>query len=192
MYIEEDSSCSSPEYINEEILKKRIKYISKPKVDFVLENTSNIEMWLDIGCGGGEILVYLRELGIKGYGIESDPKEIKFLEKHEINFMNAYIDFNKENIQVDNALKKADVISMINVLEHIVYSKNFIEYIIKQMKKGAYLVIEVPRHPSVASFMNLTNNNNVYRHVESPNHLQIFSDKSLKYILDDSCDIISI
>lgn len=52
------------------------------------------------------------------------------------------------------------------------------------------LTFEVPRHPSLASFANLTCDHAVYRHIVSPVHLQIFSEKSLDNLLGNKFNII--
>lgn len=141
--------------------------------------------------GGGEILRYLKDnTDIKGVGIESDPKECSFMKKMNLKVYETFVDINRDEKKITNLIEHSEIVSLFNVLEHIVNPKEFVEYIAKYMKKDAYIVIEVPRHPSLASFANLTCPNKVYRHIESPQHLQVFSDDAIKYILKESFEII--
>lgn len=187
-----DESTNSFEYIDESIYKKRVDMISGPKVEFVLEMAENtINQWLDIGAGGGEILTYLKEkTNIEGVGIESDPTECTFIKKKKLKVYESFVDINKEDKEIANLIGHSEIVSLFNVLEHINNPKKFIDYIAQYMQKESYIVIEVPRHPSLASFANLTCPNKVYRHIESPQHLQVFSDESIEYILSDSFKVI--
>jgi hypothetical protein len=47
------------------------------------------------------------------------------------------------------------------------------------MSLGAYLVIEVPRLDSLSTIVQGAYPKNIYRHIFSPEHLNIFSDKSM-------------
>lgn len=181
-------------YINDAVFEQRVNMISAPKVHFVLDICEGskipVSQWLDIGCGGGEILRYLQTTNIRAVGIESDKNEVDFATKKGLNVINHYIDINTNNTKINKLIQESDVISMLNVIEHIADPVSFVRYIFQNMKPGAIFTFEVPRHPSMASFANLTCAHAVYRHMVSPIHLQIFSDNSLKYLLDDECKMI--
>ena len=76
------------------------------------------------------------------------------------------------------------LISLINVLEHIKNPIGLVNDLYDRMHRGAMMVFEVPRHPSVASLANLTHHSIIYRHITPPVHLQIFSDKAINMILE--------
>ena len=180
--------------IDDTVFEQRVNMISAPKVQFVLEICEKakipVSQWLDVGCGGGEILRCLQTTNIRAFGIDSDEDEIDFATKKGLDVINCYIDIEDDNPKINKLIQESDVISILNVIEHIVEPAPFVKYIIHNMKPGAVLAFEVPRHPSMASFGNMTCNYAVYRHMVSPIHLQIFSDKSLKYLLGDECEII--
>lgn len=102
---------------------------------------------------------------------------------------NLFIDIEKENEKTRELLEESDIVSFFNVLEHMVNPKGFLDFIGKRMHPGAVLALEVPRHPSAASFANLTCKNQVYRHIDPPIHLQIFSGDSLGRLLEDQFEI---
>jgi len=193
MYREKESGNSFT-YIDDSKYQKRINTIIAPKAEFVMEvcnlNKIKVNKWLDIGSGGGHLLSYLNSKGINGIGIESDVRQYEFSKSRGYNVINAFIDVENKNQAINNLINEMDVVSLFMVLEHMEYPDKMINYLYEQMKPGAVLVIEVPRHPSVASFANLAYRNIVYRHIAPPGHLQIFSEKSIDYLFEDKFQII--
>lgn len=170
-------------YMDDDIYQNRVDMITKPKIDFVLEcidSATKISSWVDIGCGVGDVLYYLgKRKGIHGVGIEADSKECAFMEQKGLEYINAMVSFDKKSKQVERNISEAQVISFFNVLEHVPYPKKFIDYVSSLMQPGAYMVFEIPRHPSLACFANFTSNGNIYRHICPPGHIYIFSDQSI-------------
>lgn len=181
-------------YTDDAVYERRIEMISAPKVQFVLDACEQegykAFQWLDICCGGGEILSYLKKTGLRAVGIEADADEVKFAQGKGLEVYQHYIDIQKDNPKIDELIRTSDIISCINVIEHIENPVLFVEYLYERMKVGSVFAFEVPRHPSVASFANQTCPNAVYRHIVSPIHLQVFSDKSVEYLLSDKYEII--
>ena len=186
-------------YIDKEIFNKRKEIISKPKLDFVLECLNNyynenfeIKSWLDIGCATGELLSFVKDMGINAVGIESDFREVKFArEVCGLEIIEGYVDSNNPNDEIINAVNNASIISFFNVLEHIPTPINFINDIYKYSNDDVFLVFEVPRHPSLASFSNLVSHDAVYRHMVPPQHLQIFTEEGVNKILKDKFEVIA-
>lgn len=191
----EEQGCSAPYYIDDSSFMERVKIIAAPKVDFVMEVCRNIgvhvKKWLDIGSGGGQILHYVKQLGLEEYGIESDRSQYEYTRKRGYHVLNAFIDPETANPDIDRLVQDADVVSLITVLEHIEYPDRLTDYLKKNLKKGAVLALEVPRHPSVSSFVCMTHRNIVYRHLNLPVHLQIFNEKTLEILFGDELEIIA-
>lgn len=196
MYSSNDVVALTTEYIDNDIFCKRVDMISKPKVDFVLdvckENGIKVNTWLDIGCGGGEIPYYLTyELGISAKGIETNPLEIQFARDKGITIYEKYIDIHEQDQEINAIINKQDCISTINMLEHVEEPAGFIDFFYKNMKEEAVLVFEVPKHPALASFANMTSKDNIYRHITPPVHLQIFSIESINDMLKNKFEILA-
>lgn len=185
-------------YVDNEIFNKRKEIIAKPKLDFVFEVLNNycdedfkIESWVDIGCATGELLSFVKDMGIKAVGIESDFREVEFArEVVGLEIIEGYVDSNNPDDEIINAINNASVISFINVLEHIPNPIDFINDIYQYSNDDSILVFEVPRHPSLASFSNLVSHDAVYRHMVPPQHLQIFTENGVDEILKDKYEII--
>ncbi len=176
----------------DETYDERIRMIAIPKIDWVLDVCANygidIGNWIDIGCGGGEILQALKLKSIDGTGIESDKREYEFACKKGLKVRNLRVDY--VNKEISELISSSSVISFFNVLEHIPDPKIFIDYLSNNMKPGSVLVFEVPRHPSLASFANYTGSQFIYRHIVPPIHLSIFSEKGIDYLLSDSFELL--
>ncbi|WP_273213734.1 class I SAM-dependent methyltransferase [Helicobacter rodentium] len=183
-----ESSFDSAYYDNN-VFPIRTKVISKPKAHFInkvfkaLHKTDN-PLWLDIGCGAGELLYVAKNLGFKTLGFESDTKAVQFAnQKLKGNVVQeGFLDILNCDLNLLQSIQKAKIISFLNTLEHLESPKETLEFFGKKMKKDSLLVIEVPRHPSLASFANLVAPNLVYRHLIPPFHLNIFSEKSLELV----------
>ncbi|ONI43895.1 hypothetical protein AN640_05990 [Candidatus Epulonipiscium fishelsonii] len=183
-------------YVDKELFYKRAELIAKPKVKYILdemkENNIKIDKWIDIGCGTGEILYILsKETNIIPIGIESDEREIEFAKSNGIDIVKGFINPYMENVEIEKILNEATIITFFNVLEHIENPIEFINYIYKHMKSNSVIVFEIPRYPSMSSFVNLTDNENVYRHIIPPIHLQVFTEDGIDILLKDKFDIIS-
>ncbi len=98
---------------------------------------------LDIGCGAGHFLYYLKKKGYSHYlGIDSSQSQINFCKKN--------ITSNVELADVFDFLKNIenefDAISMNGVLEHILkeYVMKLLEMIYKSLKSKGILLCRVP------------------------------------------------
>ena len=183
-----DNVSNTRAYIDEKIFEERVRQLQSPKVDFVLEVCAehDIKMstvWVDVGAGGGQILAAVQKKNIMAYGVESDQAEIEFMRSKGFSVLDAYVDPQEKNEALEELLAKADVVSFMMVLEHVKSPADVVDYFYRFMKPGAVFVLEVPRHPSVASFANLAYKNIVYRHITVPVHLQIFTEKAISMLL---------
>lgn len=177
----EGSSMQDHAYINKEVFETRIKQIAQPKVSYCNSIIDRRGLWVDIGCGVGELLVAAKNTGWKVRGIESDAREVEFAKGYDLDIVQDYV-------TVDNTenLKDANVVSMINTLEHINKPCEFLKAVSSAVSEGTYVVVEIPRHPSLSSFVNLMFPRISYRHICPPDHLHIFTEKSLEIMLKDA------
>jgi SAM-dependent methyltransferase len=214
LYNSEESTMADV-FLNDEYFISRTKNIGLPKAEFVLnsiENNNphnnhnknnqdrnlpnNQRKWCDIGCGVGEMLMALKKYlppryNIEGIGIESDPREIEFGRGKGLNIVNGFLDPDNPNMELLEIISNADIVSMFMVLEHMEYPNRIIDLLKITMKEGSFLIIEVPRHPSLASFVNLISPQFTYRHIIPPVHLQVFSEKAIKKLTKDTFEIIA-
>ncbi len=171
--------CSQGDmYIGEELFKQRIEQIAGPKVDYCSSIIPVEGLWVDIGCATGEILMAARNKGWQVRGVEIDPTEIEFGRNHGLDIIQSDI-----NSLDPKELCDAKVLSMVNVLEHLIDPVNTLNNVTRAIPSNSYVIIEVPRHPSLSSYASLVFPNLPYRHIYAPCHLHIFTEKSMDIML---------
>ncbi|MBU0758536.1 MAG: class I SAM-dependent methyltransferase [Nanoarchaeota archaeon] len=175
-------AVQSEVYAKKELYKKRVANIARPKVNFVNKIVKEKGRWVDIGAGVGDIVASAKESGWDAIGLESDLAEIRFAEQMGTKLVNAFID----ESNMDRYLKGAKLVSLFNVLEHIPSPGEFMRLVSSSIPDGTNVVIEVPRHPSISSFANKAFPEYAARHIYPPDHLHIFTEKSLDIILKEN------
>lgn len=193
MYVN-DEDFAKAYIVDDSTYLTRINMIVKPKIDWIMdvlkENGININSWIDIGCGNGELLYYLQnEKKVDCYGVDTDLVEIESCKKKGINVKKHLIDPNDSD-GIKKILENKTVISFFNFLEHLEEPKKFINVLCENIAQGTVIVFEVPRHPSAASFANRTSPNLIYRHIAPPYHIHIFGENGIEYLLKGKAEII--
>ena len=149
--------------------------------------------WVDIGCGVGEILGYIQQQeNWIAQGIEANAGEISFARRMGIkNILQAFVDYTGAMLpMVQKLLTEATVVSLFNTVEHLNQPTKVLRCIAEKMQVGSYLVLEVPGHPSLASFACMAFPDFGYRHITPPQHLQIFTDQALRFMLGDRFSVV--
>ena len=110
-------------------IKRKNKLISK------LINSKKI---LDVGCGTGEFLSYMKKKGFDTYGIEVAKKARELSKKnHKLLVKDSLSKLNENNF---------DVITMWHVLEHVYDLDGYMKKIKYLLNDKGYLLIAVPNH----------------------------------------------
>lgn len=175
----QNKSLQHTVYLSEELFEKRVEQIASPKVEWVSSEVKKKGLWIDIGCGTGEILFAAQGLGYKVLGIDADTEEIEFARCKGINIICDYV----SDLNAHNYLVNGNIISLFNILEHLENPVSMLENISANIMEGTYIVMEIPRHPSISSFSNLIFNEMACRHIYPPDHIHIFTEKSAEIML---------
>lgn len=165
--------------VKSKFLGKVLSYISPLK-----EIVGRSVMWvkanegrslLDIGCGNGQFLAQMKELGWNVFGIEPDSKAARIAREH----------FGLEIFQ--GTLEKAkfpansfDVITMDNVIEHVPDPINLLTECRRILKSGGKLVVITPNIHSLGRRLF----SKEWLHFDPPRHLFLFSPKSMSICID--------
>lgn len=183
----QDSSYSDM-YANDAFFQKRIDMISAPKVEFVKKYLNDFPIgsqnkqkeWLDIGCAACELLVAAKQAGFCVKGIE--PGQIGVTQGKRFNIPVQQIYLSGEN--ASEIIGDADIISIINTFEHVPNPQTLFHSIASAAHKNAFIVIEVPRHPSLSAFTASLFPQDVARHLVPYEHIHIFTEKSLNILVE--------
>jgi SAM-dependent methyltransferase len=165
-------------YVGDELFRRRVDQISRPKAEFCREYVEPGEIWFDVGCGTGELLSAARELGFSPRGCEADPAHVRFARGQQLDVIEGYVD--RLPSDVAGGVR---VLSLLNLLEHIPEPRVWLERMTAPLRVGAHVLVEVPRHPSLSSLSNLLYPALASRHIYPPDHMHIFTERSLEHVL---------
>jgi len=169
--------------------KARQEDVSNPKAEFIAkvireeDSLNQRGLWVDIGSGIGDLLFAAKNLGFTAVGLEPDPTQADIalsrgIKTHKL-FFDSGSDFPPEPGQVK-------VVSLLNVLEHVPDPVPLLCNLSGRMPPGSYLAVEVPRHPSLSSMIQLAGFSPINRHINPPEHLHLFSSVSLERALESA------
>jgi 2-polyprenyl-3-methyl-5-hydroxy-6-metoxy-1,4-benzoquinol methylase len=129
MYIAEDYSKKTHD---QSIYRKKIlrDYLSKD---------TNI---LDVGCGYGDFLYSIKDEVATANGIEPSLQRAKYGKSHGLNIIHGSITDWPDSQQVD-------IITMFQVIEHVVDIHSFMKKAISTIRPNGRIVIEVPNHDDI-------------------------------------------
>lgn len=179
LYSGDGGSVQEFTYLDDELFSKRVEQVALPKIEYcngVIGKERGL--WVDVGCGTGELLTAAKKTGWTAKGFEADAVEVDFARRRGVDVVQEYVTAGNAN-----ELKCAKVVSLLSVLEHVNNPLLLLKTISGSLSSGAYVVFEVPRHPSLSSFVNMAFPQLPYRHICPPAHLHIFTEKSIDIML---------
>lgn len=148
-------------------------------VQHVLNKFSPGKSILDVGCGTGELMTYLKESGFEVHGVEPSGDAAQVAKEKSLCVSNMTVEeFGKHN-------NKFDAITIINVLEHVPSPSDVIENLKGMLNKDGILCVVVPNDFSdiqIDTKRALSKENDWW--VSIPDHLNYFNFKSLCAFLD--------
>lgn len=167
--------------LNPSLIKSRIKIFRNKRKALFFKNPWYIDLpfgtnVLDIGCGTGELLLRLKELGCNAYGIDIDEMTSKYLrEIMNLNVMTCDID-NGTLFQSDFF----DAAIMSHSLEHVYYPIDVLKEVRRILKPNATLIIGVPNIDSCISKITREN----WGDLDIPRHLFHFTPSTISTLLN--------
>lgn len=163
-----------PALANIPIMKRRATFDLRER--FIPYNNHENRLILDIGCGRGDYLKRMKDLGWNVLGIEPDPVSAQLAKSKGINIFNGPLE--KAGLEEESA----DQITMQHVLEHLIDPLVYLKECHRILKKGGRLVIYTPNLNSLGHRIFRQS----WRGLEPPRHLYVFSTRSLKSLFDKS------
>jgi len=158
--------------IEEKRIRQRAKIILKNLIKF----NPNGKTLLDVGSGFGYFLEEAKKNNFKILGLEPS-KELFLMNRFIKNIKNiTFEDYFKKNNK-----KKFDFITLIHIIEHLPNPKETIDKVIRLLKPNGIIYIETPNLNSHLFWIEKEN----YTFLTPPDHLWIFSKKSLETMLRD-------
>lgn len=153
-------------YVREFMLKRK---------HYVIKKNSSGKKLLDIGCGTGYFLNYMKDKDYETIGLEIDKKSREFgRENFSLDILDLDI-FRKNKLE-----KKFDIITMWHVLEHTYNPVDYFNKIKKLMTENGTLVVAVPNYKSFdASYYKKK-----WAAYDVPRHIFHFSPRAIKKLTE--------
>jgi len=160
-------------------MKNKVRTVQRAKI--ILDNLIRLhpkgKKLLDIGSGFGFFIKEASKVGLKPAGIE--PSKLinqipmnRFIEKYNATFDQFYMLNNK---------RRFDFITLIHSIEHVANPKEFLDKACLLLNPGGILYLETPNLNSHLFWAEKEN----YTFLTPPEHLYLFSKKSMRTILKD-------
>jgi 2-polyprenyl-3-methyl-5-hydroxy-6-metoxy-1,4-benzoquinol methylase len=133
---------------------------------------------LDIGCGWCQSLIYFKKKGYDCYGFDPSKEAVEYGVKNKINVKHAGID----EIKIFGN-KKFNIVTLLNVLEHLIDPVEALSKIKNILNKKGLLVIDVPNDFNDFQLAGRKLHDLPKWWVVPPRHLNYFSKDSLVKLL---------
>lgn len=133
---------------------------------------------LDVGCGTGDTLVLLKQLGWEVYGMDIDEKALAVAKKRGIDHL-------RQGFMEDVSRypdKFFDAIRLYHVIEHVNDPAAAIKLLSKKLKKDGELILGTPNIDSVVAKVF----GSYWYNLDSPRHLFLFSPATLRKLVLDA------
>jgi 2-polyprenyl-3-methyl-5-hydroxy-6-metoxy-1,4-benzoquinol methylase len=125
---------------------------------------------LEVGCGGGQFLARMRDLGWKVQGVEFDGQAVKVAREH------LGLSIREGTLgEVGFAADTFNVVAMHHVIEHLCDPVGTLQECRRVLKPGGRLVVATPNVASLGHRLF----RDAWRGLEVPRHLHLFSPRAL-------------
>lgn len=132
--------------------------------------------FLDVGCGAGALLEVANEMKWETHGIEISKTAVKFMKDRGLNVFEGGLE------QAGFPDNYFDVITCTEVIEHVTDPKSLINEMSRILSPKGVLWMTTPHSCGLSGTLLKTKWCNIY----PPEHLTLFSIKSLKLCLEDA------
>ena len=164
-----------------------INYYNNIRFDILdLINKNNLQKVLEIGCGNGSTLGYLKKNGYahKTFGLESNLECKKHAKANEIDYF-LVCDVEDSNLKLNETF---DVILFLDVLEHLLHPWDVLNNISKRLNKDGLIIISIPNIRNLKILTNLIFKGKwdyELSGILDYTHIRFFTDKSFRNQLNN-------
>lgn len=137
--------------------------------------SSSTRQWLDIGCGSGGIIIEAAKDGWMTIGIEPNPIWVSLARDRGVEVREGFFP------EVLTLSERFDCISMLDVLEHVVQPKDFLNKVVNHLAPGGIVFIQVPNLNSLIVQLEGAGNSNFV-----PGHWSYFDPASLRNLAKEA------
>lgn len=145
---------------------------------------------LEVGCGRGEVVAYLRDAGIDALGMDISETVVRLaLEK---NPGCRFVCHPVEALPWPGGAASYDLVVSFEVLEHLLEPRDLLAGACRALRADGYLALTTPFHGAAKNVALAVHGFDRHFHVDGP-HIRFFSDRSLARLLDETgFDILEV
>lgn len=152
-------------------------------ISYLLNQYAPGKRALDIGCGTGEFLIYLKENGFDTTGIEPSSDAVVDAESRGLTVYNSTLEEFVENYRSSD-IGAFDAITLLNVLEHVPNPTHIIEITRLLLNPGGIICVRVPNDFSEIQSAAQKQLNKEAWWIAIPDHINYFDFHSLHALLE--------
>jgi 2-polyprenyl-3-methyl-5-hydroxy-6-metoxy-1,4-benzoquinol methylase len=138
---------------------------------------------LDVGCGTGDFLGYLKENGFDTVGIEPSPDAVTAAESRGLTVHNTTLEKFVEHYK-SSVIGTFNAITLLNVLEHVPNPAHVVEITKQLLNPGGIICVRVPNDFSEIQSAAQKQLNKEAWWVAVPDHINYFNFQSLHSFLE--------
>lgn len=152
-------------------------------VCYVLNQYAPGKRVLDVGCGTGHLLSYLKDNGFDTVGVEPSADAVAVVESRDITVYNSSLEEFVENYG-SSGLGAFDAVTLLNVLEHVPNPAHIIEIIKVILNPEGIICARVPNDFSEIQLAAQRQLNKEAWWIAIPDHINYFDLQSLYSLLE--------
>lgn len=182
-FYENNAYWAKVTYANKETCHYRREHVALPKVEFAERYMADKGgFWLDVGSGIGDMVSVAKERGFQAVGLELSETSVAFAkEVFGIDLVRRTMDeYLSDNPSI---IESAAMVSMVGVLEHVVDPVALLRDANRALHSNGMVLIQVPNARSLASMVQESFPENVFRHMSPIEHIMLFTESSLNKAL---------
>jgi SAM-dependent methyltransferase len=164
-------------YLNPNLISKLTGYFFINYIAAMPSRLKKGDKILDFGCGPGDVLFLLKNVGAEVFGLDISDHAVKIANNKGLE--NVKVGTEKELNNYEN--ETFMYIRASHVLEHMIDPIGFINISQNKLKKGGSLLIQTPNIDSLGKIFGV----NAKYYSDIPRHIILFSSKSLIKIFKD-------
>jgi len=139
---------------------------------------NNVKTVLEIGPGNGSLLYYLRDHGLKVFGVDTDIKNVQGILDEGIPCYHGDLNEVMDHIE----LKKVDAVILCHVFEHLYDPRKTLENIYAMLNNKGLMYLSVPNCKSNEAKIF----GKYWRGYDLPRHIVHYDEKTIRAVLDEA------
>jgi 2-polyprenyl-3-methyl-5-hydroxy-6-metoxy-1,4-benzoquinol methylase len=151
-------------------------------VDAILDHSDVAAPVLDIGCGTGNLVEYMSEVGLEAEGIEPSQEAAKIGKERGLKVRQATLEVAASEVEAGGRYR---AVTMLNVLEHVPDPIGFLKTSRSLLAKGGLLILRVPNDYTEIQKVAEQLSTRKQWWVANPDHINYFSAKSIRTVFNE-------